>query len=72
MDIPHEFGARVRALREAQGLSQEAFAEKCHLHRTYVGGIERGERNPSLKNIAALAAALGTSPASFFDWWDAR
>ena len=72
MDIPHEFGARVRALREAQGLSQEAFAEKCHLHRTYVGGIERGERNPSLKNIAALAAALGVSPASFFDWWKAR
>ena len=40
--------------------------------RTYVGGIERGERNPSLKNIAALAAALGVSPASFFDWWKAR
>ena len=72
MDIPHEFGARVRALREAQGLSQEAFAEKCRLHRTYVGGIERGERNPSLKNIAALAAALGVSPASFFDWWGAK
>ena len=72
MDIPHEFGARVRALREAQGFSQEAFAEKCHLHRTYVGGIERGERNPSLKNVAALAAALGVSPASFFDWWEAK
>ena len=72
MDVPHEFGARVRALREAQGLSQEAFAEKCRLHRTYVGGIERGERNPSLKNIAALAVALGVSPSSFFEWWEAK
>lgn len=72
MDIPHEFGALVRVLREAQRLSQEAFAERCHLHRTYVRGIERGERNPSLKNIAALAVALGVSPASFFEWWEAK
>ena len=71
MDIAHSFGAQIRALRQAKGLSQEQFAEACKLHRTYVGGIERGERNPSLKNIAAMANALAVSPALFFEWWEA-
>lgn len=58
-DILTRFGQRVRELRTAAGLSQEAFAAKCDLDRTYVGGIERGERNLSLRNIEVLAKALG-------------
>lgn len=52
------FGANVRRLRGEMGFSQESFAEECGLHRTYVGAIERGERNVSLDNIARIASAL--------------
>lgn len=52
------FGERVRALRNEVGLSQEALADRAELHRTYVGSIERGERNVSLDNIYRLADAL--------------
>lgn len=55
------FGAKVRMLRHKRELSQEALADLCGLDRTYVGGIERGERNPSLRNIARLAASLRVS-----------
>lgn len=57
--IQEQFGLRVRELRRTQGLSQETFADKCDLDRTYIGGIERGERNVSLRNIAVIANALG-------------
>lgn len=60
-DILVRFGSRVRALRTQAGFSQEAFAGKCELDRTYVGGIERGERNVSLRNIEVIARALGIS-----------
>lgn len=60
-DLLSEFGGRVRNLRKAQGLSQEGFAAKCGLDRTYVGGIERGERNVAIRNIALIADALGIS-----------
>ena len=56
--IEKQFGKRIRQLRETQGLSQEELAYRAGVHRTYLGGIERGERNPSLKNIAAIARAL--------------
>lgn len=57
------FGSIVRRLREAAKLSQEALAAKTHIHRTYIGGIERGERNPTLLMIHRLAKALGVKPA---------
>jgi transcriptional regulator with XRE-family HTH domain len=62
-DLQTRFGKRVRELRERLGISQEGLAERCGLHRTYVGGIERGERNPSLINIGRIADALGVPPA---------
>ena len=60
-DILVRFGIRVRELRTEQGYSQEAFADACELDRTYVGGIERGERNLALRNIERIAHALGIS-----------
>ena len=64
--IGERFGHRVRELREAMGLAQEELAFKVGVHRTYLGGIERGERNPSLKNIDLIANALGISLAELF------
>jgi transcriptional regulator with XRE-family HTH domain len=58
-----QFGDRVRTLRKTRGLSQEQLAELTGLHRTYIGGIERGERNVSLINIIRLAKALDVSPS---------
>jgi transcriptional regulator with XRE-family HTH domain len=60
-DIAARFGLRVRELRKAKGLSQEAFAAACGLDRTYISGIERGRRNVSLRNIEVIADALGVS-----------
>lgn len=59
--IQRRFGERVRKLRLAQGISQEALAAKAGLHRTYIGGTERGERNVSLQNIARIARTLQTT-----------
>jgi transcriptional regulator with XRE-family HTH domain len=53
------FGAAVRSLRQARGWSQEDFADRIGIHRTYVGSIERGEQNVCLINIAKIADALG-------------
>ena len=60
-DILERFGQRVRELRKQQGYSQENFAHTCELDRTYVGGIERGERNVALRNIERIADTLGIS-----------
>lgn len=54
-------GIKVRKLRQSLGLSQERLAEECGLHRTYIGGVERGERNISLENIVRVARALRTT-----------
>jgi transcriptional regulator with XRE-family HTH domain len=66
LDIRKRFGAAVRAKRQEIGISQEKLAELADLDRTYVGGIERGERNPSLVNIGKIADALGVPVASLF------
>ena len=57
------FGRRLREVRTGQGLSQEALADLAGIHSTYVGSVERGERNIALDNIPALADALGVLPA---------
>jgi transcriptional regulator with XRE-family HTH domain len=63
MDALQRFGQRVRERRTALGLSQESFADKCKLDRTYISGIERGKRNVALRNIEAIAKALGITIA---------
>lgn len=55
------FGSRVRALREAQGMSQEQLAHRAHLHRAVVGFIERGERDIGISTLWPLAGALGVT-----------
>lgn len=65
-DIRHKFGQAVRKRRQKLGVSQEEFAEMCGLHRTYMGGIERGERNVSLINIQKVARAFKISLAELF------
>ncbi len=61
-------GARVRTLRQAQGFSQDDLASRAGLHRTYVGGVERGERNVSLLNLAKLASALDVPLPSLLEF----
>jgi len=61
MDVLARFGQRVRERRMLLGLSQEAFADRCRLDRTYISGIERGKRNVSLRNIEVIARTLGIS-----------
>ena len=60
-DVLVQFGERLRALRKTAGLSQERFALDCELDRSYVGAIERGERNVSLRYVARFAKALDIS-----------
>ena len=60
-------GKNVRRLRHELGLSQEEFADRCGLHRTYVGAIERGERNITLATLARLASTLSVDPRELFE-----
>lgn len=66
-DIQVRFGQRVRELRRDQGYSQENFAYACGLDRTYVGGIERGERNVALRNIEVIAQTLEITLEELFE-----
>lgn len=66
-DLRVAFGRRVRELRTARGWSQEELAHRAGVHWTYLGGIERGERNPALLNIGRVARALGVSLGELFD-----
>jgi transcriptional regulator with XRE-family HTH domain len=65
-DIRVRFGKAVRRKRQELGVSQEAFADMCELDRTYIGGIERGERNVALVNIEKIAKTLRLSIAQLF------
>jgi len=65
-DIRVRFGKAVRQKRRKLGVSQEAFADLCELDRTYIGGIERGERNVALVNIEKIARALKLSLSELF------
>lgn len=59
-------GQRIRELRSEKGYSQEAFADHCGVHRTFMGTIERGESNLSFQNIAKVASALGVTLSALF------
>ncbi|WP_300338275.1 helix-turn-helix transcriptional regulator [Accumulibacter sp.] len=61
------FGGRLREIRHQEGLSQEQLAELAGIDRTYVGGVERGERNLSILNVKRLANALGINLKELFD-----
>lgn len=67
MDIHKRFGKRVRALREANGWSQEELADRAGLHRTYVSAVERAVRNPTLTVIERIAKALEISLSELFE-----
>lgn len=68
-DLQQVLGRNVRALRERAGLSQEAFGDRVGLHRTYVGGVERGERNLTLQTVTRLGDELGVVPVTLLiDW----
>jgi len=66
-DARASLGKQVRKLRLERGLSQEKLAELANLHRNYVGGVERGERNIAIMNIVALAHALRVKPAKLLE-----
>jgi transcriptional regulator with XRE-family HTH domain len=63
-DLQRILGKNLRAFREAEGLSQEEFADQLEVHRTYMGGIERGERNLTLRSVERIAARIDVDPLS--------
>lgn len=63
-DLQKAVGANLRAYRQDRGLSQEKFAEVLGVHRTYMGGLERGERNLTLRSLERIAARLAVEPVS--------
>ena len=66
MDIIKVFGNNIKKLRNEKGISQEAFAEMCGLHRTYISAVERQKRSISLENVQRIADALGVETYSLF------
>jgi transcriptional regulator with XRE-family HTH domain len=66
MDMRKRLGQNVRRLREAKGWSQEEFADRAGIHRTYVSDIERGARNPTIMIVDKLATSLAVEPAVLF------
>jgi transcriptional regulator with XRE-family HTH domain len=68
--IAQQFGMVVRRLRSDATLSQEEFAERCGLHRTYIGAIERGEKTVTIETALKLSRALGISLSEMFSMLD--
>ena len=66
------FGKSVRKFREQKGLSQEGLADLSRLHRTYIGGIERGERNVGFLNLLRLSKALNVLPSELLQGFDKK
>lgn len=67
MEIKVRFGRNVRKLRVALGVSQEEFADRAGLHRTYISGMERGKRAPTIEVVEKLAKALNVRAGALFD-----
>ena len=67
MDVRRRVGQNLKRFREAQGYSQESFADHCGLHRTYISGIERGVRNPTVVILDKIARALKVSAGQLID-----
>lgn len=63
-DLQRRLGHNLQTERRRKGLSQEAFADMLGIHRTYMGGLERGERNVTLRTVERLAERLGMDPAA--------
>jgi transcriptional regulator with XRE-family HTH domain len=66
-DLQRMVGRNLRAYREAKGLSQESFAYVLGFHRTYMGGLERGERNLTLKSLERIAERIDVDPITLLD-----
>lgn len=67
-NILERFGEHLKELRKKENLTQQEFASKSGLHRNYIGMIERGERNPSLKNLELIAMTLNISLSELMDF----
>ncbi len=67
MDVRRRLGQNLKKLREEQGYSQESFADHCGLHRTYISGIERGVRNPTVVIVDKIARALKVPAGQLID-----
>lgn len=66
-DLQRAVGRNLRAYRQARGLSQEAFADVLEFHRTYMGGIERGERNLTLRSLERIAERIEIDPRELLE-----
>ena len=66
-ELSREIGQRIRNYRTQQKLSQEELAEKCALHPTYIGQVERGEKNATIESISKIAAGLSVSLSTLFE-----
>ena len=67
MDVRKRVGRNLKGIRQDLGLSQEAFAFKAGFHRTYISGIERGLRNPTVRVLEKIAVALGVASAKLLE-----